>query len=534
MAKKEKKTWKGFRKLEPLEVYLLAADNPIGKKQFRPIFRRKRNGEILTREQVVAIKRGRRVLRKEMKERGLKRRIDFEVTATNLGLFFDRNKFLWPFFLWLIRDNTAAKILATTAVLTTTLTVAQPVIEYVTQFVTQFVDQIVQQMVDRIVTQVKEKIDWQTQYQDRFTISLSDEMKSKGLELSETPGFEQPKEVLTCMPSTDVPCISISEIPYNVDSLGDGEHHETYFAYTFYCRYIDLEAENSVNKLIKNDEGVDSLVPMLEENHTIDYEWGVMIGNEGVSDEVAEDETNTAMVSDAIWVMVIEDEEVILCAKKRNGVDTPTSEVLPTDDMLEEFKVAYLDRSVEYIERGLNSILPPKPLEEGEEEPDPYTIDDLHTLDEFFETEEDIIYYTNQIDQWMEREGITDLTQLMLRTENPDKHYREEFHRGSDYSYYRVYPEVYDPDETDNQLVSRTRTEVLPYIRPEMFIETAPSEFMAALEEQTTVHKYTVVIWLEGDDPQCTNDLMNGHISLNFQIKGDEEQFMDTIVTTTQ
>ena len=125
--------FKKFGKLERLEVYLLAADNPIGHKQLRPIFRRKRSKEVLTREQVTAIKKGRRVLRKEMKEQGLKRRIDFEVTATNLGLYFDRNRLLWPFFLWLIRDNTIAKVLATTAVLTTVVTVTEPVIEYVTQ-----------------------------------------------------------------------------------------------------------------------------------------------------------------------------------------------------------------------------------------------------------------------------------------------------------------------------------------------------------------------------------------------------------------
>ena len=83
--------WDKFKKKPPgkLEDYLIAADNPVGKKQFRLIFRRKRSGEVLTREQVYAIKRGRRILRKEMKEQGLKRRIDFEITATNLGLFFD-------------------------------------------------------------------------------------------------------------------------------------------------------------------------------------------------------------------------------------------------------------------------------------------------------------------------------------------------------------------------------------------------------------------------------------------------------------
>lgn len=37
------------------------------------------------------------------------------------------------------------------------------------------------------------------------------------------------------------------------------------------------------------------------------------------------------------------------------------------------------------------------------------------------------------------------------------------------------------------------------------------------------VHKYTVIIWLEGDDPDCTNDLIGGHIGLemNFQLLDD-------------
>ncbi|MBQ2795804.1 MAG: hypothetical protein IJF04_07265, partial [Oscillospiraceae bacterium] len=122
------------KKPEKLETYLIAADNPVGKKQLRPIFRRKRSKEVLTREQVTAIKKGRKLLRKEMKAQGLKRRIDFEVTATNMGLYFDKNRFLWPFFLWLIRDNTVLKVLATTAVLTTAVTVSVPVIEQVIEY----------------------------------------------------------------------------------------------------------------------------------------------------------------------------------------------------------------------------------------------------------------------------------------------------------------------------------------------------------------------------------------------------------------
>ena len=28
------------------------------------------------------------------------------------------------------------------------------------------------------------------------------------------------------------------------------------------------------------------------------------------------------------------------------------------------------------------------------------------------------------------------------------------------------------------------------------------------------VHKFTIVIWLEGDDPDCTNELIGGHMGL--------------------
>jgi len=30
------------------------------------------------------------------------------------------------------------------------------------------------------------------------------------------------------------------------------------------------------------------------------------------------------------------------------------------------------------------------------------------------------------------------------------------------------------------------------------------------------VHKYTVVIWLEGDDPDCTDELIGGHVGMDF------------------
>lgn len=40
------------------------------------------------------------------------------------------------------------------------------------------------------------------------------------------------------------------------------------------------------------------------------------------------------------------------------------------------------------------------------------------------------------------------------------------------------------------------------------------------------VHKYTIVVWLEGDDPDCTDDRIGGHLGLNMQyaLVGESEE----------
>ena len=37
--------------------------------------------------------------------------------------------------------------------------------------------------------------------------------------------------------------------------------------------------------------------------------------------------------------------------------------------------------------------------------------------------------------------------------------------------------------------------------------------------EQDEVDKYTVVLWLEGDDPDCTNELIGSHIGLQMDFE---------------
>jgi hypothetical protein len=35
------------------------------------------------------------------------------------------------------------------------------------------------------------------------------------------------------------------------------------------------------------------------------------------------------------------------------------------------------------------------------------------------------------------------------------------------------------------------------------------------------IHKYTIVIWLEGSDPECTNNILGGEIKLHMDFKSE-------------
>ena len=72
---------------------------------------------------------------------------------------------------------------------------------------------------------------------------------------------------------------------------------------------------------------------------------------------------------------------------------------------------------------------------------------------------------------------------------------------GRNYSYYRVIPYSFLSEE----VVARGSMQ-----------HVDPME----------VHKYTVVIWLEGDDPDCNDDLIGGHVGMDmqFQLIMEEEE----------
>ena len=42
--------------------------------------------------------------------------------------------------------------------------------------------------------------------------------------------------------------------------------------------------------------------------------------------------------------------------------------------------------------------------------------------------------------------------------------------------------------------------------------------------EPAEVHKYTVVIWLEGDDPDCTDELVGGHLGMDMRFRMIDEE----------
>ncbi len=60
--------------------------------------------------------------------------------------------------------------------------------------------------------------------------------------------------------------------------------------------------------------------------------------------------------------------------------------------------------------------------------------------------------------------------------------------------YYRVIPISFEDDIT---IATGRQTQVLP----------------------DAMHKYTIVLWLEGDDPDCTNELIGGHLGLEMNFK---------------
>ena len=90
---------------------------------------------------------------------------------------------------------------------------------------------------------------------------------------------------------------------------------------------------------------------------------------------------------------------------------------------------------------------------------------------------------------------------------NPDEQYQL-IAEGTSFDYYRTVPYPFESRDV--------------VTRGEMH-DVAPME----------VHKYTIVIWLEGDDIDCTDDLIGGHLGLAMQYQlhheKEEESFWEKL-----
>ena len=231
--------------MNQMSAILLRVENTEGKKQ-KCIFKKKRGGIVLTKEQVAAIKEGRKLLRKELKSRGIKEKKEFELTAAQMGLYFDKGR-LFLFLKWLFFGRGLWALLGLIALLTFLLFIFSTI----------------------------------TQLKGHFTINMSDDMFREGFILCETPDFKNPSTTLFATPAEDVPCISISNLPRDIDEK-DGEHNENCFAYTFY---------------LKNDG-----------ESTVTYNWQIALNSE------------SRKVSEAAWLMLFQDGEMMFYAKPdKNG-----------------------------------------------------------------------------------------------------------------------------------------------------------------------------------------------------------------------
>lgn len=196
------------KKKTPPAVQCRSEDIPKEKRQKR-LFTKTRAGIVLTKDEVQAIKAGRKKLRKELRERGIKSKKDFELTASSMMLYFDKQK-KWGLLLWLFHGRGLWALLALLGALMLVLFALSTISEM----------------------------------QGHFTINMSGGLFRVGFSLSETVSFENPTMRLFAEPAEEVPCFSIRDILPDVNDH-DGQHNEeAYFAYTYYIRN---EGESTVD-----------------------------------------------------------------------------------------------------------------------------------------------------------------------------------------------------------------------------------------------------------------------------------------------
>ena len=142
-----------------------------------------------------------------------------------------------------------------------------------------------------------------------FTINLSDKLFEEGFSLSEDISFKIPTSRLFGTPAINVPCISIVDIPKNINEF-TGTHNASHFGYTFYLR----------------NEG----------KTEADYQWELSF-------------TSKSELSKAVWVMLFVDGDMTIYAQAdKDGKPAKFSDIQPKN-------VLSIARSRETNEKKANS-----------------------------------------------------------------------------------------------------------------------------------------------------------------------------------
>lgn len=189
------------------------------KEKWNP-FRKKRAGVTLTKEEINEIKQKRKQLRIDLKKEGVTSKKDFELTASSLGYYFDRNS-KGALLAWFFSGRVLPILLATTLS-------AVGVLYAISQL---------------------------TQMHGFFTVNVTDELFKEGFSLKESFGDEYKSSVLNLgdVGVKEIPDSTITWLPTELEKQ-EGYHGlkkdqprtqtNSYFAYSF---YITNEGEESAS-----------------------------------------------------------------------------------------------------------------------------------------------------------------------------------------------------------------------------------------------------------------------------------------------
>lgn len=188
------------------------------------------------------VKKARKILRKDLKKKGIRKRQEFEQIAWEMGLTLNERKRL--FFWWwrglLNRFGLGALLAAALAML-----FALFLLSYITD------------------------------HAGAFTVNLTANMLKSGFVLCDEPKFNNPTSRLRSEKTKDINNITVGDVRMDVDDV-DGSHNgENYVAYTFYVRNNGetVESYYYALKIGSSSLGVNDAVwiMLFEDGHQIMY-----------------------------------------------------------------------------------------------------------------------------------------------------------------------------------------------------------------------------------------------------------------------